>query len=170
MANDVWRAVRAFFCGYELSRSVTHTNLVLITKKEVLKSFSDLRPISLSCFLNKMISRVLNGRILMVLPKIISPNQLGFVKGRSIVENVLLAQEIIKDINRRNRLVNVVVKLDMTKAYDKVSWVYLTKVMRKFWFLGGFDRHGWRLVSNNWCSVLVNGQFFGFFQSSRGLK
>lgn len=78
----------------------------------------------------------------MALPKIISPNQLGFVKGRSIIENVLLAQEIIRDINRKNRLVNLMVKLDMTKAYDKVSWVYLTKVMRNFWFLRGFDRHG----------------------------
>lgn len=75
---------------------------------------------------------MLYGRIVQVLPKIISLNQSSFVKGRSIVENVLLAQEIIKDINRRNKHTNMVVKLDMIKAYDRVSWIYLTNVLRKF--------------------------------------
>lgn len=108
--------------------------MVLISKKEAPKTFSDLRPISLSCFLNKIVSRVVHERILMVLPKIISPNQSDFGKGRSIVENVLLAEEIIRNINKRNKLANVVVKLDMTKAYDRVFWIFLTKVMTKFGF------------------------------------
>ncbi|KAF3632412.1 hypothetical protein FXO38_26175 [Capsicum annuum] len=51
-----------------------------------------------------------------VLPKIISKNQSNFVKGRSITENVLLAQKIIRDITRRNKLHNIVVKLDMAKV------------------------------------------------------
>lgn len=59
------------------------------------------------------------------------------------MENVLLAQEIINDINRRKKYVNMVVKLDMAKAYDIVSWIFLTKVFRKF------DFSVWRLVSNN---------------------
>lgn len=56
-----------------------------------------------------------------VLPKIIFPNQTSFMKGKSIIENVLLAQEIIRDINRRKKHTNIVVKFDMTKAYDRVS-------------------------------------------------
>lgn len=43
------------------------------------------------------------------------------MKGKSIIENVLLAQEIIRDINRRKKHTNIVVKFDMTKAYDRVS-------------------------------------------------
>ncbi|XP_060190561.1 uncharacterized protein LOC132619782 [Lycium barbarum] len=82
------------------------------------------------------------------LPDIISLNQAGFVKGRSIVENVLLTQEIIADIRLSTRIANVVMKLDMTKAYDRVSWI----------------------ISNNWYSVLINGQQQGFFQSSRAVK
>lgn len=69
-----------------------------------------------------------------VLPKIISPNQSGFVKGISIINNVLLAQKIIKDIHRRKIHVNVVVMLDMAKAYYRVSWIFLTMVLRKFSF------------------------------------
>lgn len=45
---------------------------------------------------------------------------------------MLLAQGIIKDISRRNKFINIVVKLDMKKAYDRVSWIYLTKVLGTF--------------------------------------
>lgn len=64
---------------------------------------------------------MLHGRIAGVLFDIISKNQTGFMKGRSIAENVLLAQELIRDINRKNDFHNIVVKLDMAKAYDRVS-------------------------------------------------
>lgn len=77
---------------------------------------------------------MVHDRIAEVLPKIISPTQLGFIKGRNMTENMLLTQETIRDINRRNQHINVVVNLDMTKAYDKVSWIFLTKVLRKFGF------------------------------------
>lgn len=113
--------VKAFFCGQDLPRFVTHTNLVLLPKKEFSKVFGDLRTISLSYFINKVISRVLYDRVVRVLSKIISPDQSDFVKGRNIVENVLLAQKIIIDINKRKKHTNVVVKLDMTKTYDRVS-------------------------------------------------
>lgn len=67
-------AVRAFFCGQELPRFVTHTNLVLIPKKQEVKNFTDMRLISLSCFINKVISRLIHGRFVGVLPKLISQN------------------------------------------------------------------------------------------------
>lgn len=47
---------------------------------------------------------------------------------------MLLSQEIIRDINITNKNTNIVVKLDMTKAYDRISWFYLTKDLRKFSF------------------------------------
>lgn len=83
------RVVQAFSYGYKLPRYVSHTNLVLIPKKELPRSFSDLRPISLSCFVNKVISRVIHEILVSVLLKIIFYNQASYVKGRSIIENVL---------------------------------------------------------------------------------
>ncbi|XP_049353834.1 secreted RxLR effector protein 78-like [Solanum verrucosum] len=109
-------------------------------------------------------------RMVVVLPNLISPTQSGFVKERNITENILLAQEIIRDINRRNKNINVVVKLDMAKAYDRVSGIFLTKVLRKFGFAEAIIDMIWRIMSNNWYSVLINGKAHGFFQSSRGLK
>ncbi|XP_060210567.1 uncharacterized protein LOC132637503 [Lycium barbarum] len=94
----------------------------------------------------------------------------GFVKGRNIAENVLLAQEIIRDINLRAKHTNMVIKLDMAKAYDRLSWIFLTKVLRQFGFGEVIIDLVWRLLSNNWYSILINGQSHGCFRSSRGLK
>lgn len=83
---------RAFFCGSELLRYITHTNVVVLPKKEMVKDFSNLRPIGLSNFTNKILSRLVHTRIAGVLPDIISVNQSSFIKGRSISENMFLAQ------------------------------------------------------------------------------
>lgn len=121
VGEDITTLIQTFFYGQELTKFFTHPNLILIPKREVIKSFVDLKPISFSSFINKIISRVIHDRLVQTLPKIISHNQSGFVKGRNITENVLLAEEIIRDINKRSRNTNVVVKLDMEKAYDRVS-------------------------------------------------
>ncbi|XP_059285202.1 uncharacterized protein LOC132038567 [Lycium ferocissimum] len=167
---DVVDMVKAFFVGQELPRFITHTNLILIPKKEQMKSFSDPRPISLSNFTNKIISRVLHERLVKLLPGLIYENQSAFVKGRSIMENVLLTQEIVRDISKITKIANVVVKLDMTKAYDRVSWLFLTKVLRKFGFSEVLIDMVFSLLSNIWYSVLLNGQAHGFFKSSKGVK
>ncbi|XP_060177940.1 uncharacterized protein LOC132607880 [Lycium barbarum] len=124
---DVFSVVKAFFEGQTLPKSITHTNLVLLPKKNVVESFSDMRPISHNNFINKFISRVVHDRVDKLLTRVISPNQSGFVKSWNIIENVLFTQEIVTDIRKRGKPSNVVIKLDMTKAYDRVSWLYLCK-------------------------------------------
>ncbi|XP_060200458.1 uncharacterized protein LOC132628710 [Lycium barbarum] len=167
---DVHMVVKAYFEGHTLPKSITHTNLVLLPKKNEVETFSDMRPISLSNFINKIISRVLHENIDHFLPKLISVNQSGFVKGRNIIKNVLLTQEIVSDIRLRGKPANVVLKLDMTKAYDRVSWLFLTKVLRKMVFAERSVDLVWRLLANTVYSVLVNGHPHGFFHSTRGVK
>lgn len=70
------------------------------------------------------------------------------MKGRSITENVVLAQDII-DTKIRNKLHNVGVKLDMAKEYDRVSSIFLPKVLRSLGFLERILNNVVRLVSNN---------------------
>lgn len=82
--------VNAFFNGPELPRFIIHTNLVLLPKKKEITTFSDIRQISLSNFINKVFSRVIHERLVELLPNMISDEQERFVKGRNIVENVLL--------------------------------------------------------------------------------
>ncbi|XP_060210644.1 uncharacterized protein LOC132637595 [Lycium barbarum] len=79
-------------------------------------------------------------------------------------------QEIVSDIRLRGKPANVVLKLDMTKSYDRVSWLFLTKVLRKMGFAERSVDLVRRLLANNWYLVLVNGKPHGFFHSTRGVK
>ncbi|PKU87869.1 hypothetical protein MA16_Dca025036 [Dendrobium catenatum] len=56
-----------------------------------------------------------------ILPKIISPYQMGFVKGKAITDNILLAQEFCHDLDVRVRSSNIILKLDISKAYDNID-------------------------------------------------
>nr|XP_009587917.1 uncharacterized protein LOC104085557 [Nicotiana tomentosiformis] len=91
--EDVFAMVMAFFCGQQLPKCVTHTNLVLLPKKKEVNTFADMRPISLSNFVNKIFSRMIHDRLVGLLPELISEEQAGFVKGRSIVENLPSVQD-----------------------------------------------------------------------------
>lgn len=91
-----------------------------------------MRPISLSNFINKILSRVLHDRLGDILTRLVSVNQSGFVKGRNITENILLAQKIVSDIGKRGKPSNVIIKLDMAKAYDRVSWFFMIKVLKRW--------------------------------------
>lgn len=69
--QDIHKMVKSFFCGFQLPRFITHTNLVLLPKKLVVNNFSDMRPISLSNFFNKIFSRIVHERIKGILPHLI---------------------------------------------------------------------------------------------------
>ena len=65
---------------------------------------------------------------------------------------------------------NVTLKLDMAKAYDRVSWCFVIHVMRRFGFREQWIDMIWRLISSCHFSVLVNRKPCRFFRSSRGLR
>nr|XP_016490429.1 PREDICTED: uncharacterized protein LOC107810195 [Nicotiana tabacum] len=180
--KEVCQFVQAYFFGTSLTKYFTHTNLVLIPKVSSLSTLDQLRPISLCNVSNKIISKLLSTRLSQLLPKLISDNQTGFVKGRLITENILLAQEIVHDIGKNNQGGNIVIKLDMSKAYGKLSWSFLTTVLRKLYFCEVVIDMIYRLLADNWYSILINAlsralnklpensQFIGFSMSTSGLK
>ncbi|XP_027065969.1 uncharacterized protein [Coffea arabica] len=135
----------------------------------VVWDFSKFRPISLCNFFSKLLSRILVGQLGSVIPRIILPQQTGFVKGRNITDNYLLAQELISTIGKKARGGNVALKLDMTKAYDRMSWRHIITMLRAFGFGERFIDLVWRLISNMWFSIVANGTSHGFFKSTRGL-
>lgn len=58
----------------------------------------------------------------------------------------------------RGKQAKVVIKLDMAKAYDRISGKFLMHVLRRMGFIEHFINLIWNTISNNWYSVLVNGQ------------
>lgn len=105
-----------------------------------------------------------------ILPKLISKQQSGFVKGRNIADNILLAEELMSMINKKSRGSNVAIKLDMAKAFDRVSWPYLTAILRAFGFGKVWIDLVWRIISNCYFSLIINGELKGFFKSTRGIR
>ncbi|XP_073133552.1 uncharacterized protein [Henckelia pumila] len=87
-----------------------------------------------------------------------------------IADNILLAHELTHSLNLPARGGNVILKLDMAKAYDRVQWSFLLDALRRF----GFSEQVVRMVRAciSFCkfSFNVNGTPAGFFSSSRGLR
>ncbi|XP_075103645.1 uncharacterized protein LOC142178218 [Nicotiana tabacum] len=165
--KDVVDFVLEFFKGKELTRFYSHTCLVLIPKVESPTSFSELRPISLSNFTTKIISKILAERVNPLLPKPISDNQSSFFKGR-LTENILLAQEIIQNITKTNIRGNMVINLDMAKAYDRISWSFLVEVFKRFGFEEFWIDMIWRVIADVWYSIIINGTRRDFSPLHRG--
>ena len=169
-----WDFVKAEVMGFfkefheqgKFVRSINATFLVLIPKKQNVEDLKDLRPISLVGGLYKILAKVLANRIKRVLGKVISPVQSANVEGRQILDAVLIANEAVDTIIRRKKS-GIVCKLDIEKAYDHLSWEFLTQVLEKM----GFGKRWVKwCVSTTSFSILVNGSPTGFFQNSRGLR
>ncbi|XP_027156871.1 uncharacterized protein LOC113758040 [Coffea eugenioides] len=168
--DDFMDAVKDFFAGATMPRGFSSTTITLLPKKEGACEWKDFRPISLSNVSSKIISKILSTRINQFLPKLILEFQTGFIPGRGIQDNVLLAQELILDLDKKLRHPNVILKLDMEKAYDRVEWGFLLYMLREFGFKEGVVDLIFRLISNVWFSVLVNGELTSFFRSTRGVR
>ncbi|KAL9667177.1 hypothetical protein QQ045_001526 [Rhodiola kirilowii] len=132
--GDLYKVVHVFFSGMQLPSSITATHLVLLPKKPNASKIEQLRPISLCNFVHKILSGLLNKRLRRILPMIISPEQAGFMPDRSSMESITLAHELTCHINNGRAGGNVIMKLDMSKAYDRVSWLFLLRMMRALGF------------------------------------
>ncbi|VFR03226.1 unnamed protein product [Cuscuta campestris] len=168
--TDVCKAVQEFFLGIPLPKAFGSTLLTLIPKKEGSITLDQFRPISLSTFFSKIISRILSERLKKIIPKLISQEQAAFQVGKNITDQILMVKEMVHLLSANTRGGNCIIKLDLSKAFDKLSWTYLEGVLTKF----GFIQHAIHLLMGNLkathFSVLVNGQPKGFFPMKCGVK
>ena len=99
-------------------------HIILIPKIKSPKKITEYRPISLSNVVSRIASKVLANRLKVVLPTTISENQSAFMANGHIIDNILVAFEVMNHISqKRGGLVGeMALKLDMSKAYDRVEW------------------------------------------------
>lgn len=127
MGHEVFRYCKEWLHTKSFPGELNYTNVFLIPKKEDASCLKDLRPISLCNVLYKILAKVLANRMKTVLPFIISENQSAFVQNRNIIDNVLVAFELIQHMSKKKHgaMGEVALKLDISKSYDRVSWSYL---------------------------------------------
>ena len=103
------------------------THIVLIPKVKTPKKVIDYRPISLCNVVYKIASKALVNRLKKIIPSIISDIQSAFVHGRLITDNVLVTFETMHHISQKKggKVGETALKLDMSKAYDRVEWVLM---------------------------------------------
>ncbi|KAL0367484.1 UNVERIFIED_CONTAM: hypothetical protein Sradi_3638500 [Sesamum radiatum] len=101
---------------------------------------------------------------------LISPSQNAFVPGRSIGDNILLAQELFSGYNQQHLPPRCALKVDLRKAYDTVEWDFLMEVLRFFGFPSLFIAWIEECVTTPSFSVCLNSSPHGFFKGARGLR
>ena len=107
------------------------THIVLIPKCKEPKKITEYRPISLCSVVYKIASKAIANRLKNILLTIISDTHSAFVHGRLITDNVLVAFEAMQHISKKKsgKVGEMELKLDMSKAFDRVEWVFLEKIM-----------------------------------------
>ncbi|KAL5537605.1 hypothetical protein UlMin_045703 [Ulmus minor] len=106
-----------------------------------------------------------------VMDKIISQEQSAFIPGGLISDNAIIGFECLHAIERRKTKKNyMALKLDMEKAYDKVEWDFIQRVMDKLGFSTGWINKIMACISSVSYSFQFNGQRFGHLNPSRGLR
>ncbi|KAL2225354.1 UNVERIFIED_CONTAM: hypothetical protein Sindi_3049800, partial [Sesamum indicum] len=145
--------------GQEVTKAV-HTPMTV----------GDYRPISCCNVLYKIIAKLLVQRLSVVLDKIISPCQGAFIPGRSIGDNILLAQELFTGYNQMRLPPRCALKVDIRKAYDTVEWDFLLAILQLFGFPQTFTKWIEECVTTASFSIGLNGNPHGFFCRSTWIK
>jgi hypothetical protein len=172
VGDSVSTAVLSVLNSGKLLRKTNLTYISLIPKKKNPEKMSDYRPISLCNVLYKIISKVLANRLKTILPVIISDSQSAFVPGRMITDNVSVAFEVLHKVKakQKGRKGEMAVKLDMSKAYDRVEWIFVEAIMRKLGFEEKWIMMIMECIRTVQYSILLDGVPKGYIIPSRGLR
>lgn len=166
IGSKVSLEVKKFFERGRMPADWNFTYLCLLPKIQDPESMADLRPISLCSVLYKIISKVLVRRLHLILPDIILVNQSAFVAERLITDNIAISHEAAHAlrVNPSIMIENMVLKTDMSKAYNKVEWSYLRSLMEALGFDPTWVNVVMACVTSVSSAVLVNDQPFGMIR------
>ncbi|XP_062093823.1 uncharacterized protein LOC133799848 [Humulus lupulus] len=158
--------------GYLPKISVNTTLITLIPKIDDPKHASDFRPISLCNVLYKIIAKSMTNRLREILGSVISDEQSAFLPGRLITDNSMIDFECVNHLKRRvkSKFGAFALKLDMSKAYDRVEWSFLCSLMRKLGIHEQWINLVLACISSVGYAFNLNGEILGKIIPSRGLR
>lgn len=163
--------VLEFFATGSLPPETNDVLLVLIAKVSKPESITQFRPISLCNVLFKTITKVMVGRLKMVISKLIGPAQASFIPGRLCTDNIVLVQEAVHSMRRKKgRQGWMLLKLDWEKAYDRIRWDFLEDTLTAVGLSDNWINWIMRCVAGPTMNLLWNGEKTEAFTPLRGLR
>ncbi|KAG7576912.1 hypothetical protein ISN45_Aa03g012390 [Arabidopsis thaliana x Arabidopsis arenosa] len=170
IGHELCSSVLQFFRDSFIPSALNSTSLVLIPKRPGAVELKDFRPISCLNTVYKIISRLLLDRLKKLLPNLILPNQTAFVKERLLMENVLLASEVVQGYHKDSVKEKITLKVDISKAFDSVRWDFLLSSLQAYKVPPVFVNWIRACVCFPSFSVSINGVTSGFFKGKTGLR
>ena len=143
--------------------------IILVPKVKDANDIKQYRPI---CLLNvdfKIFTKALNNRFTPIAKELIGSNQTGFIKGRHILEGVVILHEVIHELKTSKRK-GLILKIDFEKAYDKVRWDFLEEVMFGKGLPASWSDWVMQTVRGGRVCVNVNGHRGTYFRTYQGLR
>jgi hypothetical protein len=172
MGDEVCCAILEILNSRIMPKNLNKTFIALVPKIKHPSCVTEFRPISLCNVLYKLVSKVLANRLKCFLPTIIAPTQSAFIPGRLITDNILAAYETLHTMNTgmKGKKGYMAIKLDISKAYDRVEWLFLEEVMRQMGFGERWISLIMMCVTTVQYSILVNGSPCGLINPTRGIR
>ena len=169
---DVSQAVLSCLNFGSLLKSINHTFITLVPKVQSPERVTDFRPISLCNVIYKIVSKVIANRLKPLLNSIISEAKSAFIADRLITDNILIAFESLHHMKTTctRKTSFMALKLDISKAYDRVEWLFLEKILLRMGFREDWVALIMECITTVSYSILVNGEPNGLIKPSRGLR
>ena len=140
LGTDLVRVLNAAFEAGQLSTSQRRGLIIVLYKKNDKLDTKNWRPISLLNVDYKTATRAVSGRLLGVMGSIIGPDQTCRICSRSISENLFTIRDLLEYVDRES-LPLALLSLDQEKAFDRVDWGFLHRILETFNF--GPDFMNW---------------------------
>lgn len=126
---------------------------------------------ALTNVLTKIISKVIANLLKPLLPKLIAPNQGAFIPGRQACDNFIIAQELIHSMKHKSgKKGTMVIKIDLEKAYDKVSWSCLKMIIKVVGFKLKLAELIMHTITSAQLSLIWNAEQLTPFRPTRGIR
>ncbi|KAI0496288.1 hypothetical protein KFK09_022602 [Dendrobium nobile] len=169
--SDLWKAIQIFLLTADMNKNWKKTQIVLIPKISNPTYAAHYRPVSLCNTVYKLVAKILLNRINFFIPKLITLEQATFIKGRTLHDHILIAQEVFHKFRHSKASKGLVsIKLDMEQAYDSMGWPTLCKVLDYFGFPISFSKLIMGCVLNPSYAILINGNHSNWIEASSGFR
>ena len=113
--------------------SKTRHNYFNTPEKQIQAKKTNYRPICLLNTVYNIASASIANRINIIIDKLISRDQSGFISGRYIGDNTRIVYDLMQFVDEIN-IPGLLLLIDFEKAYDSLSWSFMTNVLKSFNF------------------------------------